>query len=55
MTMAYGVLVKKKMDCKRRIVIPKEAAKAVGLEPGDEVTFSVVRGKIVVSPKRKDD
>lgn len=37
-----------------QLVIPVEVRRAVGWEPGDQVTFSVVKGASTVSIKRKE-
>ena len=47
------VPVSKKMDSKRRVVLPKDAVEALGLNKGDEVIFSVSNGKIVISKKKR--
>ena len=47
------VPVSKKMDSKRRVVLPKDAVEALGLNTGDEVIFSVYRKKIIVEKKER--
>ena len=38
------------LSAKGQITIPLEVRKQVGLHPGDELTASVVDGKVVVAP-----
>ncbi len=47
------VPVSKKIDSKRRVIIPKDALSALGLGPGDEVAFSVDKGRIIIIKKPK--
>lgn len=42
------VPVSKKIDSKRRVTLPKDALSALGIGPGDEVSFSVNRKKIII-------
>lgn len=47
------VPVSKKIDSKRRVVLPKDAVEALGLSAGDEVIFSVSGKRIIITKKGK--
>lgn len=43
--------VTKRMDSKRRVVLPKDAVDALRLEVGGEVVFSISKNRIIIAKK----
>jgi len=42
------------LSSKGQITFPKELREALGLQPGDQLVFSIVDGELVVTPKSLD-